>query len=133
MTTGTAPTANSRQALQDGLWLLGLANGQNRSSQTNLVAHAGGTKAAALQIAAAVAFVKFDTVATNGDSALLPQAKAGVCLAVFNNGAATLSLYGRGTDTVNGSATATNYDLTTKQCAFFFCAEDGEWGAIKTA
>lgn len=130
---GTAPPVNSRQALQDGRWLRGLANGQNRSAINGLIAHAGGTKAAALQIPAAVSLVQFDTVATNGDSALLPQAKAGTEVCVANSGAATLSLYGRGTDTINDAATATNYDLATNTSARFFCAVDGQWKAIKSA
>lgn len=127
---GTAPPVNSRQALQDGVWLRGLAAGQNRSYINGLTAHAGGTKAAALQIPAAAALVEFETVATNGDSALLPQALAGTEVKVANSGAATMALYGRGTDTINDAATATNYDLATNVSATFFCAKDGQWKAI---
>lgn len=110
-----------------------ISGGGGSTVASGLVAHAGGTKAAALQIASGKALVGFGTVATNGDSALLPPAVAGTQLQVYNAGAATLSLYGHGTDTINGVATATNYDLTTKQSALFGCALDGHWSAIKTA
>lgn len=130
---GTAPPVNSRQALQDGIWLRGLANGYNRSYVNGLTAHAGGTKAAALQIPAAVSLIEFGTVATNGDSALLPQAKAGTEIKVSNAGAASLSLYGKGTDTINGAATANAFSVASNGSATFFCAKDGEWKAILSA
>lgn len=110
-----------------------LANGDGSSTVSGLVAHAGGTKAAALQIAADKAIVGFGTVVTNSDSALLPPAVVGRRLRVYNGGAATLSLYGQGTDTINGNATATNYDLATKVAADFACDLAGHWSAVKSA
>src|SRR6185312_15541308 len=98
-----------------------------------LSAKAGGTKAAANQIPAGMEMVSFGTVATNGDSALLPQAVKGTVLFVRNAGAATLSLYGKGTDRINGALTTANYDLLTNTCAVFFCTLDGAWSAIKSA
>jgi|SRR6185312_9706423 hypothetical protein len=132
-TVGKPPPFQSSYALQDGRWLLGLANGLNRSYQNGITAHSGGTKAAAFQLPANVALFEIDTVAADTDSALLPAAKTGQIVMVFNAGAHTLDLYGRGTDTINLSATATAYALTTGQCALFFCSKDGAWGAIKTA
>lgn len=129
--TGILP--NFGFGLIDGSWLRALAGGGNRSYVNGLTAHAGGTKAAAFQIPSGVALVGFGTVATNGDSGLLPTAKAGTKVRVYNAGAATLSLYGKGTDTVNGVATATSYDLTTKQAADFSCDLDGHWSALKSA
>lgn len=131
MATGITPVGGF--GMPDGAWLRALAAGLNFGSQNSLVATPGGTKAAALQIAAGVPFVKFGTVAATNDSGLLPQAKAGTFIFVQNAGADTLTLYGKGSDTINLSTTATGYDLTTGQCAAFFCAEDGNWGAIKTA
>lgn len=133
MTTGTQPPVNSRQQLVDGLWLNGLANGQNRSYVNGITAHAGGTKAAALQLPAAVSLIQVATVASSGDSVLLPQALAGTEFRLANSGANTLYAYGRGTDTVNDVATATEYQLATETSALFFCAIDGQWKAIKSA
>lgn len=132
-TVGKAPVAGSTYATQDGRWLLGLGNGLNRSFQNGVTAHSGGTKAAAFQLPANVAQFEIDTVAADNDSALLPAAKAGQTVMVFNAGAHTLNLYGRSTDTINLSATATAYSMTTGQCAIFFCCKDGIWGAVKTA
>ena len=130
---GNAPGKNSREALQDGLWLNAVVNGQNRSFINGITAHAGGTKAAALQLPAAVSFIEVDTVATNNDSVLAPQALSGTEFKVFNAGANTLAIFGRGTDTINLSATTVAYTLTTGQTASFFCSKNGSWAAIKTA
>lgn len=130
---GSAPPRGSSFQLIDGVYLLQIANGGNRSFQNGITATAGGTKAAAFQLPANVQFFQIDTVASANDSALLPAAVTGQCVGVFNNGADTLGLYGRGTDTINQSATAVQYSLTAGQAAFFFCAKDGKWAAIKTA
>lgn len=129
MTVGIAPTNGSGPGLQDGQWLLAVAAGGNRSYKNGITATAGGTKAAAFQLPASVQLFEIDTVATNGDSVLMPAAKAGQICMVFNNGAATLDIYGRGTDTINGAATATAFTLATDTCAIFFCAKNGAWGA----
>lgn len=130
MTVGIAPANGSGPALQDGQWLLGVAAGNNRAYKNGIVAHAGGTKAAAFQLPAGVQIIEIDTVATNGDSVLMPAAVQGQIVMVCNNGAATLDIYGRGTDTINGVATATAYALTVNQSAVFFCAKNGNWGAV---
>ncbi len=73
-----------------------------------------------------------DTVAGSGDSALLPPCSAsGITIVVANAGANTLSIYGKGTDTINAAATANNYDLTTNTNAVFWCMKAGAWKAIK--
>jgi len=133
MAIGIVPPTGSGPALQDGDYLLGLSYGINRNFQNALVAKAGGTKAAAIQLAARIAIFSFKTVVTNGDSALLPEAIAGHTVHVRNAGVATLSLYARGANTINGAAAAANYDLTANQSAYFFCAINGAWSAIKSA
>lgn len=129
MAVGIAPTKGSGPGLQDGNWLNGLASGQNLSYQNGITAHSGGTKAAAFQLPAGVALFQIDTVAAGGDSVLLPAAVAGTEINVFNNGANTLDIYGRGTDTINKVATATAYLLDAGTSANFFCAKNGAWGA----
>lgn len=131
MQVGTKPGPGFR--LPDGTWLNGLSNGQNLSYLNGVVAHAGGTKAAAFQLPAAVALIEVDTVAADHDSCLLPQAAAGVTVEIFNSGAHVLDLYGQGTDTVNNAATANAYSLNANQSATFACAKDGSWFATKSA
>lgn len=133
MITGKAPPAGSSYATQDGRWLLSVAAGQNRNYQNAFTAHSGGTKAAALQLPAQVAQLEVDTVAADNDSVLLPAAKAGASVALFNNGAHILGVYGRSTDTINQAVTATQYSMAAGLSAFFFCAKDGAWFAVKSA
>lgn len=133
MTVGVPPTPGGGPALVDQNWLNGLAGGANRSFINGRTATAGGTKAAAYQIPAGVAIVGFSTVATAGDSALLPAALAGTIVCVRNAGVASMNIYGRGTDRINGSTTATAYALVNDTSAIFFCALDGAWSAVKTA
>lgn len=130
---GRPPVAGSTYGLQDGRWLLQVANGGNRSSQNTITATSGGTKAAAFQLPAAIQFFEVDTVANDNDSVLLPAAKAGQWIAIFNNGAHILGVYGRGTDTINQSVTATQYSMAAALSAVFFCAKDGAWAAVKSA
>lgn len=130
MATGIAPTNGSGPGLQDGQWLLGVAAGNNRSYKNGIVAHAGGTKAAAVQLPAGVQLLEVDTVASLHDSVLMPAAVAGQIVMVFNNGAAGMDIYGRGTDTINGAATANAHTLATETAAVFFCAKNGAWAGV---
>lgn len=137
-TFGTPPTPATGPGLVDGTWLNALAGGQNRSVVNTLTAHAGGTQAAALQIPSGVSLVGFATVATTGDSALMPFALAGATIMVRNAGAATLNIYANNgtngatatTDKINGASNATAYTLAADTVAIFFCAKDGAWSAI---
>lgn len=128
---GNAP--NNGFGMPDGLWLNGLANGTNRSFANGIVAHAGGGKDDAFQIPASKSMVSIDTVATAGDSLLLPQAVAGTWLMVRNAGVESANLYGKDTNQINGAATANAYALASNVSALFFCAVDGQWSAIKSA
>ncbi len=131
MQIGTAPIRGF--ALQDGNWLRALANGQNNSVQSGFTAQADNSKANATQLPAGVAMLEVSTVAAANDSCLMPQALAGTVVLVYNAGANTTDLFGKGTDTIAGAATANAYSLTTKQSALFFCAVDGDWGVVKSA
>lgn len=134
---GTPP--GTGPALVDGVWLNGLAGGTNYSYQSGITAHAGGTQAAAVQLAAGINMVDVDTVTTTGDSVALPQCVAGTYLFVANAGAQTLDVYGSPTvnsltaanDTINGTAGSTAYTLTNNTNAIFFCAKNGAWKAGK--
>lgn len=92
---------------------------------TGLTAHAGGTKAAALALTASVNRVT--VCATANDSVLLPEALAGRQVAVFNDGAASMRVFGQGTDTIDGAATGTGVPLANAKRALFICVADGVW------
>lgn len=125
----------------DGTWLNGLANGQNRSFVSGLTATAGGTQAAGLALPASVMLIQVDTVATTGDSVVLPQCLASRILTVINAGAGTLYVYGKVAvnpitgvaDTINGTAGSTAYQMATLIVSQFICAKNGAWKALKSA
>ena len=77
------------------------------SVATGLTAHAGGGQASALALTAQINSV--DTVGTAADSVKLPAPSfVGQHVIVFNNAAAnSMQVFGSGTDTINGVATAT--------------------------
>lgn len=134
---GTPPIAGP--ALQDGVWLQGLAGAQNFTFQSGIVAHAGGTQAACLNLPIGIAFIQVDTVASSGDSVCLPFAVAGANIQIRNNSATTLNIFGQAAnnpltgaaDTINGTAGSTNYSPTTQQSADCFVAKNGAWSCVK--
>lgn len=95
------------------------------SANSSLTAHAGGTQAAGLQLTASVNNVT--TVATAGDSVLLPASAAGMEITVTNSGVASMQVYGNGTDTINSVATATGVAQLPGQTVVYTCAVAGNW------
>lgn len=114
-----------------GLWqALGLPFGysgafETVSAATGLTAHAGGTQAAALALTSAIN--EISTVATAGDSVRLPASAAGMEIEITNSGVASMQVYGAGTDTINGVATATGVAQLPGQSVVYTCAVAGNW------
>lgn len=94
----------------------------------NLTAHSGGTKAAAFQLTALVNNVA--TVAAVGDSVLLPVATPGLDVTVINSGANPMQVFGAGSDTINGVATATGVVQIQASVVVYSCTAAGKWFAI---
>jgi hypothetical protein len=103
--------------------LLRLAGAENA-----LTAHAGGTQAAALALSSTVSVHRVTVCATNADSVKLPTAVAGEVHIVRNDGATILQVYGSGTSTINGVATATGVAVGAGKTALFFCITAGAAG-----
>lgn len=105
------------------------------SVQNNIVAKAGGTKAAATLITGVKARVK--TCATNGDSVKLPLGYPGLEVKILNAGAATLQVFGSGNDTINAIATGTGVSQATLLSAVYTCYDVvsgvGLWGRVLSA
>jgi hypothetical protein len=139
MTIGIKPDRGF--ALPDGQWLRSLSDGNNYSYQSGIIAKASGTQANGTQLSASYSMIEVDTVATTGDSVVLPFAAAGAGKSIFNNGAQTLDIYANPgtnpatatTDVINKLANATAYTLTSGQTADFSCAKNGTWFACKSA
>lgn len=136
---GQPPIPSNGPGLVDGTWLNGLAGGQNYTTQSGIVAHAGGTQAACTVLPAGIAQISVDTVATNGDSVCLPFAAAGMDIQIANNSSSTLNIYGQAAnnpltgaaDTINATAGSTNYSPTTQQNVECYAAKNGAWRCMK--
>jgi hypothetical protein len=97
------------------------------SAADNLTALAGGGQPGATQIASEIA--RFTTVATAGDSAMLPPTVEGLTITVINRGAKPLQMYGNGTDTIDDQAAATGVSQMASSTVIFVCTGIGKWYA----
>jgi hypothetical protein len=108
------------------------------SANIGVTATAGGTKAAAYALDYGAS--KVSTCATNNDSVLLPYAYPGAVCVIYNAGAATLAVFGKGTDTVNAVATGTANTLATGVSAVYVGmagsgdgTDAGNWARVMSA
>jgi len=132
---GIAPAPTDGWMLIEGKWLFGVTQGVNFTYQSGLVAHAGGTQAACLNLLPSIYLYEVDTVATTGDSVCIPLAKMGTDFNIRNAGAQTLYIYGQATvnpatgvvDTINGTASTTAYQVPATNSAECFAAKTGVW------
>jgi len=87
--------------------------------ETGITAKASGTQATAYQLTKSLNVIA--VCATNNDSVALPtDRQVGDEIVVINDGAATAQVYGAGTDTIDGVATATGVVLTNaKRCSYY--------------
>jgi hypothetical protein len=99
------------------------------SSVDNLVALAGGGSVGATKIASEIS--RFTTVATAGDSAVLPPATAGLTLMVINHGAQPMQVYGDngGSDVIDDQPAATGVTQMVNSVVIYVCTTPGRWYA----
>lgn len=89
-----------------------------------ITAHAGGGQASAVALAGLVNSV--DTVATAADSVALPAPTVkGQAVVVLNNTANSMQVFGSGTDTINGVATATGVAQAAGKSAVYIALSTG--------
>lgn len=101
------------------------------STQAGITAHAGGGRASAVPLTAAIS--EISVVATIADSVVLPVALAGAQMTVLNEGAAAAQVFANGTDTINGTAGATGISLAAAAKAIFVCYQTGKWIELLSA
>ena len=101
------------------------------SVQTGVTAYAGGGQTNATQLIAAQVVVA--TVATAADSVKLPASQVGAIVMIQNNGANSVQVFGRGTDTINGVAAATGVAQAAGKSALYFSPSLGKWYRILSA
>lgn len=119
-------------ALPDGVWLNGLAGGQNSLYQYGLTA-AGTTQATATQIPAGLKLMEFDTVGASSGAAL-PFCYQGTEFGIYNNGLSTLTIYPNATNNPTTSVqdtidNTTSVAVTSHTAEVIFCAKNGVWAA----
>jgi|ERR1044072_804631 hypothetical protein len=106
------------------VYLTGLLN---ESAQDTITAHAGGGQASAFQLTKEMSRVS--TVATAGDSVVLPASAAGLTIILENASANPMQVYGLGSDTINGVAAATGVSQMQGSVVFYTCYSAGAWYA----
>ena len=133
--TGVSQMANSMviySCATAGNWYSeGLATGyagsglQTLSFTPAITAFATGGQASAVALTSLVNRVA--TVATQGDSVKLPASAVGLSITVLNRGAQPMQVFGAGTDTINGIATATGISQGINTTAVYICNVAGNW------
>lgn len=102
------------------------------SFQGSITALAGGTRTANTPVLNA-AFNEVTVCATDNDSVVLPVAKVGLRVEVTNSGAASLQIFGNGTDTINATAGSVGVALAAAAAALFICTKNGVWKRFVSA
>lgn len=102
-----------------------------RSYANSVVAHAGGGQASATALTKD--FNRVTTVATAGDSVLLPDAVHGRSIFVKNTAANSLNVFPKSGENINALAADAAYALATVKAAWFVCCVNGTWETILTA
>lgn len=103
--------------------------------ETGLTAHAGGTQAAALALSASKPIHEVTTVGSANDSISLPLATGSGAIHWVKNSAAanSLQLFGAGTDTIDGVATATGVAVAAGKSRILVDSASGKWQSISGA
>ena len=90
-----------------------------------ITAFAGGGQGSAVALVGQVN--RITVVASAGDSVRLPPSVAGLWVEIVNKGANPLQVFGAGTDTINGIATATGISQGINTNATYTCTTAGNW------
>lgn len=91
----------------------------------SITAKAGGGQATATALL--TEFNRITTVATAADSVKLPPSMSGLDVIVVNSGANPLQVFGAGTDTIDGIATATGVSQMPNSMVLYCCLTAGAW------
>jgi hypothetical protein len=95
------------------------------SSQDNITATAGGGQANAFQITSQT--VRIATVASIGDSVMLPPSAPGLELLVINHGANAMQVFGNGADIIDDQLATTGVSQMSNSLVIYSCATAGKW------
>jgi len=105
--------------------------GQFAPAVGGVTAKAGGGQSGATQITGNITRVA--TVATTGDSILLPTALAGMQFTVINAGANSLNVFPATGDAINALGANNAFAIAATKVVTFYCGTQGFWNTILTA
>lgn len=101
-------------------------------TNVNITALAGGALSASTPVLT-LGSNEVTTVASSGDSVVLPKAVPGSVIFLVNAGANALQLFANGSDTINGTAGATGISVANAKRIMCVAADLGQWYTILTA
>ncbi|HEY6349612.1 MAG TPA: hypothetical protein VI636_09405 [Candidatus Angelobacter sp.] len=102
------------------------------SSQDAIVAHAGGGQGSATALTSVIN--RITTVASAGDSVLLPAAQGGMQIAISNATATnSMNVFPNGADQINALGASAAFALAAGKTATFYAAKAGQWHAVLSA
>lgn len=102
------------------------------SAVNALTAHVGGGQGSALALTRQINRVT--TVASSGDSVLLPVALAGRVVTVINAAAANaMDVFPQSGEIINALSANTALSVAANKCINFYCAVNGTWNSLLTA
>lgn len=100
--------------------------------QDTITAHSGGGKANAFPLK--YGLNRITVVAAAADSVLMPFATPGAVVFIIQDAAAnSATVFGQGTDTIDGVATATGNPMAAAKRAVFTCETAGAWQSFAGA
>lgn len=116
-------------SVANGWFANGLGTGyagslETQSYVTGITAHAGGGQGSATQLTAMMN--QITTVATTGDSVVLPASAPGLQIAVINNGANSANVFPPSGSTMNGTLNASSA-LSASAVGIYFCFSSTGW------
>lgn len=139
--TGVSQMQNSMviySSASAGKWYSdGLATGfggpglQTQSTTSAIVAKAGGGQAGATVLNSMIN--RITTVATIGDSVVLPASAVGLSIFVANAGANSANVFPAGADQINALGASAAFALAAGKNATFYCTAVGQWHAVLSA
>ena len=95
--------------------------------QDNIIATPGGGQSGAFALSTGAEVFRVNTVATQGDSVLLPPAINGLDVYVINHGANDMQVFGTGTDQIDDLASATGVAQMPGSLVLYSCTTTGKW------
>lgn len=125
------PFSITGYATRDGNALNNQLGYPTTSSENSIIATGSGTQTSSYRITAHISRVT--SVVTGADGITLPSALPGKSYVVINSGGNSMTVFGNGTDTINGTAGATGVAQSNTTIKIYFCPIMGAWFSFSSA